>query len=420
MNLDRDLQARDFGNRALLALEAGLLDQANEMICRSVQANPQSAATRIIAARVELALHRPAGAVTALDHHDLYAPHQRDLPEVLCLRAQALIQQKQIFKAQQLLQRVVEDVPDSANAHRLLAQCMLATHQKIDGIRHLSRVVELDAEDEVSRRTLATLLEDSDPRKSLQLMQSLPEALQSPQEQLYMARLNQRLEQLCDAEAIYANLIDSDMADSQILMEAGKLADEMGENQRAVMRLEKVTQGGGELVFDAYCELAIVHMHGGRFDKAGLCWWKAARIQRTHARAWAGLLVCSLVSGKATLVGKASDILDQRCNPITRRNLVAELWTHAASGKVISQQTRKDQQKLAVASPLQTMLDYASNILAEHANKFPRRADTFYHLANCRQAMDEKPDAIRSIKQAIRINPNYATAKQLDEKLTAA
>jgi tetratricopeptide (TPR) repeat protein len=421
MNLDRDLQARDFGNRASLALEAGLFDEAFELISRSIHLNPQASEMRIIQAKVELAMHRPAGAIAALDHHDLYAPHRRDLPEVACLRAMTMIQSKKIFKAQQLLGNVVKDAPDCVTAHRLLAQCLLATHQKIDAIRHLSQVVVLDPADVVSTRTLATLVETSNPRQSLTLMLSLPMDAQTPDELLYIARLHHRLEQLREAEAIYASLIESEISDPCVFIEAGKLADEMGENERAVKRLEQVTTCSEPIAYEANCELALVHMHGGRFDQAGLCWWKASRLDRPNPRAWAGLLVCSLASGKASLVGKTSDILDQRCNPITRRNLVSELWAHAACGKTINQHTKADTLEMQpIATPLQTLLSHASGILAEHANKFPGRADTFYHLANCQQAMDEKSDALASVKQAIQINPNYATAKRLEEHVAMA
>lgn len=421
MNLDRDLQARDFGNRALLALEVGLLDQANEMITRSIQSNPQCPATRITQARIELALHRGMGALAALDFHDLYAPHQRDLPEVACLRAQAMIFNKKTFKAQQILQQTVKDHPDNAMAHRLLAQVMLATGQKIDAVRHLSQVVALEPADVISTRTLATLVEESNPRQSLKLIMSLPMDAVTPDELLYQARLHHKLEELCEAEAIYAKLIESEISDPCIFIEAGKLADEMGENDRAVARLEKVTTCNEKVAFEAYSELAVVHMHAGRFDQAGICWWKASRLERTQAKSWAGVLVCALASGKASLVGKASDMLDQRCNPIIRRNMVSELWAHAASGKIINQQMGRDTNHLQpVASPLETLLAHASDILAEHAARYPRRADTWYHLANCQTAMSDTDEALASVKNAIQINPNYATARKLETKLATA
>lgn len=421
MNLDRELQARDFGNRAMLALEAGLYDDAFEMITRSVHFNPQNPATRLIQARVELVMHRPAGASTALDFHDLYAPHQRDLPKVACLRAQMMMLNKKTFKAQQILQQTVKDYPDHAGAHRLLAQVMLATHQKVDAIRHLSKVVNLEPADVVSTRTLATLLQTSDPRKSLTLMQSLPKDALTPDEMLYQARLHQKLEQLSEAEVLYAKLIESEISDPCIYLEAGKLADEMGENQRAVVRFEMVTTCNEKIAFEAWCELAIVHMHGGRFDQAGICWWKAARLERTQSRPWAGVLVCALASGKTSLVDRASDMLDQRCNPISRRELVAGLWTHAACGKTINQQQLTEQKETQrTASPLEAMLAHATDILTEHTARFPRRADTWYHLANCQQASDQTDEALESVKQAIHINPNYTTAVKLEEMIAAA
>lgn len=421
MNLDRDLQARDYGNRAALALEAGLYEEAFELISRSVHLNPQTPATRLIQARIELAMKRPANAIAALDFHDLFAPHRRDLPEVACLRAQAMFFDKKVFKAQQLLQMTVSAFPEDASTRRLLAQVLLATHQKIDAIRHLSEVVKLDPTDAVSTRTLATLMQETAPRQSLALMQSLPDDAITPEEMLYQARLHHKLEQLYEAEELYAQLIKSEISDPCIFLEAGKLADEMGENERAVSRLEMVTTCNEKVAFEAWCELAVVHMHAGRFDQAGISWWKAARLERTQARPWAGVLVCALASGKSSLVGRASDMLDQRCNPISRRELVAGLWTHAACGKTINEQLRKKQEAVTVvASPLQAMLSHASDILAEHAQRYPRRADTWYHLANCQQAGDEKDDAIESVKQAIQINPQYATAVKLNDMLAAA
>ena len=236
----------------------------------------------------------------------------------------------------------------------------------------------------------------------------------------YQARLHHKLEQLFEAETLYDKLINSDISDPIIFIEAGKLADEMGENQRAVSRLQKVTTCNEKIAFEAYCELAIVHMHGGRFEQAGVSWWKASRLNRTQSRPWAGVLVCALASNKATLVARASEMLDQRCNPITRRELVAGLWTHAACGKTINEQTRKKELEVQIASPLESMLSYASTILAEHADRFPSRADTWYHLANCQRANDQMEDALNSVKEAIQINPKYTSAIKLNDALKAA
>ena len=420
MNLDRDLQAREYANRALLALETGLHDEALKLITRSIQINPQNAETRIIQVKIDLALHRPVSALAALDQHDLYAPFRRDLPEVSCLRAEAFLSSKQMFKAQQILERVTADYPEYALGHRLLAQCLLATNQKVAGIKHLSLLVELEPDDAVSVQALASLVQETDPRQSLKLMLSLPQKSLSPDELLYLARLHQKLEQLCEAQIIYSQLIDSEISDPQVFLEAGMLADEMGENQRAVNYLQTVIDMRETTAVKAYCQLALVHMHAGRFSQAGLCWFKASRLDRPQAKPWAGLLVCALASCKPTLVARVSEALDQRCNPITRRNLIAELWAHAACGKIVNEQTQRDQlEPQLVATPLQALLDHAANTLSEHAAQYPTRADTYYHLANCQQAMGESDDAREFVKKAIRINPNYTTAQQLHEKLAA-
>ncbi|MBL4700305.1 MAG: tetratricopeptide repeat protein [Phycisphaeraceae bacterium] len=420
MNLDRDLQARDYSNRALLALEAGLLDDAIKLVTRSVQLDPKNCETRITQVKIDLALHRPVGALAALDQHDLHAPHRRDLPDVSCLRAQAFLLSKQTFKAQQVLERVTADYPKHAMGHRLLAQCLLATNQKAAGIRHLTLLVALEPKDVLSVQSLASLVEDTNPRASLNLMLSLPQDSISPDVLLYQARLHYKLEQLCEAQVIYSRLIVSGISDPQIFLEAGQIADEMGENKHAVKYLEKAIEFGGEIVGSAYCQLALVHMHGGRFDQAGFCWWKASRHDRTQANPWAGLLVCALASSKPTLVARVSKTLDQRCNPITRRNLISDFWTHAACGKTVNEQAKRDvAEPQLVATPLQTLLSHAANTLSEHAAKYPTRADTYYHLANCQQAMGQSDEALEFVKQAIRINPNYTTATELKEKLAA-
>lgn len=421
MNLDRNLQARDYGNRAAMALEAGLLDDAFKLITKSIHLNPQSPQTRITQAKIELALHRPAGATAAMDHHDMYAPHQRDSVEPMCLRAQAMMASKNAFKAQQLLGQVTKDYPDNADAHRLMAQCLLSTSQKIEAAKHLTQVVKLDPDDIVSTRMLAKLVEDANPRQALQLMESLPQDTLNPDELLYLARLHQKLEQLYEAHAIYAKLVDSELSDPSIYLEAGKLADEMGEYDQAIAHLEQVTGDQYKFAFEAYSELAVVHMHAGNFSKAGKCWWKASRMNRPNPNALAGLLVCALAIGKPTLVMRVSDMLDGRCNSITRRNLLSDLWTHAACGKTVAKHTAQTvEHEPVIATPLQALLDNATHVLAEHAQRFPNRADTFYHLANCQQAQEQKEQAMVSVKNAIRINPNYATAKRLEEQLKAA
>lgn len=418
MNLDRNLQARDYDNRAAMALAASLLDNAFELISKSIHLNPQSPQARITQAKIELAMHRPAGAIAAMNHHDMYAPHQRDAVEPLCLRAQAMMAGKNAFKAQQLLGRVTQDYPDNADGHRLMVQCLLSTSQKIEAAKHLTQVVKLDPEDIISTRMLAKLVEDANPRQALQLMESLPQDTLNPDELLYLARLHQKLEQLYEAHAIYAKLVDSELSDPNIYLEAGKLADEMGEYDQAIAHLEQITSDQYKFAFEAYSELAVVHMHAGDFAKAGKCWWKASRLNRPAPNALAGLLVCALAIGKPTLVMRVSDMLDARCNTITRRNLLSDLWTHAACGKTVAKHTAQSvEQEPIIATPLQALLDNATNVLAEHAEKFPSRADTFYHLANCQQAQNQQEQALKTVKNAIRINPNYATAKRLEERL---
>ncbi len=121
MNLDRHTEATEHLHLALAHLAADMPDEALGAIRKCLDLEPGSSAARLAEARIQLARHRPRLAIKALVSHDHYHPDSRDTPQVMMLRARALVRTSSDKLSQSLLKNLAARFPDDARAHRMLA-----------------------------------------------------------------------------------------------------------------------------------------------------------------------------------------------------------------------------------------------------------------------------------------------------------
>ncbi len=420
MNLDRYTEATEHLHLALAHLAADMPDEALRSVGKCLELEPGSSAARLAEARIQLARHQPRLALKALDAHDHYHPERRETPQVMMLRARALVRTSGDALSRSLLENLAARFPDDARAHRMLAGLCIKQDQLDRAIVHLRQVVRLEPSDTASRSTLATLLGRHQPEAAAELLRSDPTANDPPDRRLTAARLYTRAERYREAEELYAPLLTERRDEAALWQEAGTLADAMGDDTLAIARLGRAVQLTEMRDPTALAALAAAHMHAGRLAIAGRWWWRLTRRQPHDTQARGGLIVCALAAGKLRLARRALRILNIRTAPHERRQTLSALWFHAAVGQSVRRARRGELQSVKpVTSALSMMLSKASVTLLRHARRLPQRADTHYHLAVCYDATGNAPAARQSVDRALRINPNYTSAKQVSQRLAA-
>ena len=419
-NLNQQTQAQHHLDRALAALEADLPDQALTRLEACLKIDPGNLSARLAQARAALAVNRPRQALSALDCADLYHPDRHNAPEQALLRAQTLTRCHLDEMAGRQLHDLIGQFPDDVRPRRMLAQLDLRGGMLDEAIEQMRHVVRLEPGNAASRRTLAELLQDRDPQASIDLLQQLDPEGANPVTQLLTARLCHQADRLRDAQEIYHALLRARPEDATVWLEAGKLADALGDDAVAIARLERaaaLSRGGRSAALTA---LALAHMHAGRTAVAGRCWWRLARSQGHQLQAWAGLMVCALACRRPALAEKASRILSRHWSAAERSAAVARLWPHGAGGTVIRRTIGADASSPAEAdSPLDGLLAGAVDTFVRHLEQYPGRADANYHMARCRHALGEAPGARRAVLAALARNPRYDAARQLADELDA-
>ena len=419
-DLNHQTRAQHHLDRAVAALEAELPDQALTELEACLKVDPGNLAARLAQARAALAVNRPRQALSALDCADLYHPDRRDTPELNLLRAQTLTRCHLDEMACGPLNQLVEQFPDDLRPRRMLAELHLRRGQLDEAINQLRHVVRLAPSDDGNRRTLAELLQRRDPEAAVDLLFEVDLTESDPVTQLLAARLCQGVDRLRDAHDLYDHLLRTRPDDVTVWLEAGKLADAVGDDALARRRLERaavLTHGSQAEVRQA---LALAHMHAGRNAAAGRCWWQLTREMEQPLQAWAGLLVCALACDRPKLALHADQALDGY-PPTERRAALARLWPHAAGGTVISQTLYEAAPQPAEPdSPLEDLLTQAVDTLALHVEAFPARADSHYHLAQCSNALGQTRRADQATQTALKLNPDYRSAHDLASQLAEA
>ncbi len=408
------VDAQEHLERALAAMEAGMPQWALEHLEPVLQHEPQNTTARIAKARAELAMNRPHAALVALDATGFHDATRGRSPEASMLRARALSQSDCRQLARTQLQQMVEQFPDDLRAHRMLAELWLQDGDQDKAIECLRHAQRLAPSDPINNRLLAQLLDDVEPQSSISLLEG-----EDATSLVRRARLCRRTGRDREAENLYAAVLEREDEDAELWLEAGMLASDLGADTLAIKRLEQALKLSNADDHRAGALLAKAHMHTGRFAAAGHVWWQAARQCPTDVTAWAGLLVCALCCDRVRIAKRARSDLERRTSKAERRLLLADLWQHAAMGKVIAQTIgdEADNEPQDQLTMLDQLLHRAADALVDHAQLHPQRADTHYHLATCRDALDDRDQAAEFVQRALAINPNYRNAQKLAQRL---
>lgn len=417
-DLAHDARVEHHLDLALSSLEAGLLAEAQTQIEASLRLDPGHLTARLVQARIHLAAARPVEALAAVEAMNLYHPAGAKSPQAGMLRAQALLHARMDAIARTQLQQLTTDFPDDVRPHRLLAQLNLREERWDDAVQCLRHVVRLAPSDDASRRLLAQLIADSQPDASAKLLEDAGES--SSATRLRLAELYRMTDRHRDAQSLYDQLLEQYPHDPSVWLSAGRLADGDGAVDLARRRLERAATLQGRGNSSAMSALALMHMHAGRFEAAGRCWFRVTRRTRDDMRAWAGLLVCAVMCGRIRLAQRAARPLEVQSSKSERRLLLADLWQRAAGGRVIAQHTAADEEVPAGhANSLDRLLRRAAEVFERQIHSFPRRADAHYHLAASREAIGQIDAAKNAVQDALDINPAYRAAANLRQRLAA-
>lgn len=416
-------------DRAQLALAGNLLDVALQHTRAALHLDPDHAEARLLEARIRLRRHEPKLALNALDNRDHTTPapgsHAEksdtaaNRPDVAMLRATALAAAGKIDLAVTIMEALGKEYPDDAGVLRALAGMQIHDQRGRDAAETLQRVIELDPADRAASRLRSDLLADHDPAAALEALGPIDAS-----NRRRAARLCKQNERFAEAEAHYADLLatlDAEgAAQPQLRREAAEVAEVMGENQKAIDRLEAVTKTAemnDQDAAEALRRTGRLHLNAGRWGEAARAYRQAVRRLPSDPEAWAGLVTVAHMAGRKRLMNRADKSLRRLTEREERRNLLAKLYPHAI-GTPISTADKSDELPAAVAdSPLQRMLADASMVMAKSAEKHPNRADVHYHRAVCNMSRGETAAAGDSLEKALEINPRYVAAQTLADRL---
>lgn len=410
-------RAMDRLDLAKSAYDSKQYDRALSHIRRAVELDPQNVNARVLQARIYLKQNRPNLAMSALKVQEKIAPDMTNAPEVAMLRAEALSAGGFDRIARSQLRQLAEQLPDDVRPYRMLSGLHIKLNEFNEAIGALRDVVRLSPSDRASGRLLSELLQKKDPQQSLDLLLSGHGDTQEPGVMLRAARQCRELDRLRDADELYVSLLKLRPDDAVVLLEAGELADEMGEDKLAIDRLERAMSWSRENHGEVFSALARVHCHAGRFERAALCSWKAARLMTHDATPWAGLAVYAKACGRERLAERALAVLNRYTGSRQRQKQLAECWQHAAAALAIAQGLEEVPADHPGQSTLTTLLKQATHTLDGVTRDFPQRADAHYHMAVCQHLLNDPTLANIHNDQALAINPTYAAAMRLAEQI---
>ncbi|QQE12686.1 hypothetical protein JD969_04260 [Planctomycetota bacterium] len=225
-------------------------------------------------------------------------------------------------------------------------------------------------------------------------------------------------ERLADAERLYRTLIEQNQHDAELMLEAGRVACNLGEEEIALERFEKATEYGDEDGSNhGLAEQAKLHMQGGRFVSAIGGWIQIIRNDKKYWEAWCGVVVCGHVLSRHQLVNRGVGELKLHVPKVERRRMLAKMWHHIADAQMLQHELEMSWPCEKEVSPLDEMLEEASKTLTNMREKYPLRADVHYHCAATLEALGKVNIAKHAIDDALHINGRYEAAKQLSDRL---
>lgn len=180
---------------------------------------------------------------------------------------------------------------------------------------------------------------------------------------------------------------------------------------------------------EAWEKFATQAMRRGRVAQAGRAWWRAIRAEASpYPEGWAGLLTCAMLAEREGLMRRVDRTLRGLTTRSQRRSLLAKCWLDtvpmrfadaAAKAEGWVAQTSARLRLTGEGSPLSGLLAHAAETLHVQSGRFPGRADVRYHRAVVHEAFGDADAALDEAGVALSINPRYAAAADLCERLAA-
>lgn len=420
-------QARRHLDEAKLALEADLPVTAREHVRLAVRLAPDLTDVRLLEAQVAIRCGDGAAALRALDVLDHLHPDTRETPLRSLLRVEALAWAGRVELALRAAERMAEHLPDDARVHRVTAGLARRCGKNDRAAAALRQVVRLEPSNIPARRQLASVLAVTQPDGAIEQLEAVQQ-LEQGRPSRRLTELLRRVGRLADADEQYGRLLRQRPQDAALWLAWGTLADERGHLKaaehrlREAVRLAKLAINPNATRAQSLAALAVALTHGGKLAAAGACWWRITRINHADQLAWAHLLASALACEHPRIVTRARRELEVHSCRAERRRMLARAWTMVAAGRLIARHTggRVAGATSPTGSPLRMLLAHAAGSLQRHGGRFPRRADTFHHLAACREALRDTSGARAANAEALRLNPRYVAAQALADKLAAA
>lgn len=406
-------------DHAQLALAGNLLAVALDHVHTALRLDPDHAEARVLEARIRLRRHEPRLALTALDNRRHVATPDPDSessarPDVAMLRATALAANGNLDLAVTVMESLVQEFPNDAGVLRALAGMQIHDQRTSDAAETLKRLLELEPGDRAAARLRADLLTDTNPAAALEALGKI-----DANNRARAARLCRKNQRLPEAETHYTELLamlDAEgAARADLRREAADVAEVMGENHKAIDRLAGVTDLknlSDQDAAEAWRRTGRLHLNAGRWGESARAYFNAARRLPDNAEAWAGLVTCAHVAGRQRLMNRADRKLRALTEREERRNLLAKLYPHliGVPGQIVPEAAQAH-------SPLQRMLADAATVMRKTAENHPDRADVHFHHAVCNFGRGEIADAGDSLEKALDINPRYAAAQSLADRV---
>jgi len=416
MNLEQQAQSVAARDRAAEALACGQPAMAEAHITEALRLDPGDADTRVIEARIRLALQQPLMALHALDAATFYDAAAGDRPDIVVLRLEALIAAGRDDAALAVAEQLIPSFPHDIRFHRYAAGICERLGRAREQVIHLTNLVALSPRDRQAGRTLARLLARENPQQAAALI-TAGHSLADSADQWQAARWSIDAGRYADAEATYRLLLAALPDDAALWIEAADHADRCGAHKLATKRYLKVIDLNGRHRFAALTSMARAAMHAGQFRAAVWWWWKATRLNASDVESWAALVVCGLSIDRPCLTDRAAARLESIASDDERDAALSRAWLHAVSGQIIDGATRPVEPAEEPASPLTWMLERSAAVLSQQSAKRPGWADTLYHTAVCRAALGDFLEAGECVQAALDINPLYKAATTLAARL---
>jgi len=404
-------------DRANLALAAGDPRRAVDHARIALEADPDHADARRLLARAMIGVGDPGEALRHLDALEHFGQHRQPGPGVLADRAAAFWQANKPDLAIKTYRQLHEQFPDDSRFARTLAHALGEVGRTDEACEMLRQVVRLCPNDDAAKRELARLSPDRGEAADL-----LGEVARGDDaaELMAWAEALEAAGRTHDAEQVWRKAAQLDPLDPSIIRALARFADHRGQYDVAAAQLEMALSGEEPSSIPTREQLAIVQMHRGYWAEAAHHWRTIARDENTDvaSRAWAGVVVSCLAARDTPGAKQARAELISHADEESARELLADLWRHAAVGHAVATAAAR-QPATDPESPLHALLTSAERSLARVAEQHPDRADAHFHHAMTQWALGQPTAATRAVERALSINDRYTAAHRLTQQIAS-